>query len=233
MALLTPARGAALAALLLGGCSLTLDPDDLRAELAADAKDGATTDVAASDGSADSLADVAPDTTEVASVETDTSVVADTNDIADTTAVADSEAEVDTGPTQEIVLHYSGDGPDGCNLEYQVVILTQCPQTCPAKGGWHLVVDASDSLGVGTFSWRFAATNLYTVTPTLASGARVELEVDVPGCELLSGTTVGPGAITVELSVDGGPYQQQRSLHWTTSSVPAASCHREGVCPAP
>ena len=189
----------ALAALALGGCSLVLDPDELRAELATDVAD--TVDATTPDDTTDS-----------------------------------AETVVETAPetvTTEIVVHYSGEAPTTCTFDYQVQPVTSCPKSCPNGAGWRVVVDASQSVGVGAFNWRFAATDGYSVKPTQASGPRVTWTIELPDCALLAGAEMGPGSIAVELATDGGTFLPRSAIRWSVRSVSAASCTSEGDCPGP
>lgn len=180
MALLRVAVAALTGLAMAGaGCSLVLDPSDLTA----DRLDGQS-DTLDGDGDA-TTADTAP-LTDSAAGDTTTP---------DTVTVDTSE------PGPHVVIKASGVG--GCELDYHSVLVTGCPETCPDKGGWTLVFDATASTGVTGFDWRFSATEMYDVQPKSATGGRVEITLDVPGCELLHGATIGSASVYATLTING------------------------------
>lgn len=223
--LLATALGAAL-----GACSFALDPDDLEARLI-------VVDTFVNDTHvADTTPDVAPDTTPETVEDTVVETVEDTTpeDTADTVEPVDVDVVEDTKPLREVVVHYSGES-DVCQLNYfQGTLLDSCPETCPVNTGWSIKIDASASVGVGSFSWRFGATDLYTVTPTTATGPVVTLTLKLPSCDLLNGSSPTSGSITVELGVDGEARETYPSIRFfPTNTNSSSTCKNgsKGDCP--
>ncbi len=180
-------------AVVLGGCSFVLDPDELRADGLIDASEAGD---AGDSGEAEARHDG---------------------------AVGDAMAG-DDGDGPRIVVSHSG--MVSCTFEYRIG-LTQCPERC---GTWRYVVDASQSVGVGSFAWSFEATGGFAVTPSSAAGARVELSVQVPEC-LVGGTDVRPFSIVARLSADGAPAEPV--LLPTIGVAQVTSCSGDDACPAP
>lgn len=213
------ARLASLAAAVaLAGCSLALDPDDLRAELLV-TRDGQDTG----------------DTTADTTTSTDSTTSTATTDTSTTTATDSSTTDVDDATdttTRALIVRWSGQDPSTCTLVYRKD-LTGCPKACPDAEGWTLVIDASESTGIGAFNWRFAATNNYGVTPTQAVGPRVTLTVTPPDCALLAGADVGPGSIAVELATDGGAFAPQPAIRWGVLNISGLTCDSPNDCPDP
>lgn len=199
----------------LAACSVVLDPDQITARRAA-ADDAADTRATPDSASPDS----------VATTDTTTPDTSDTGATATTLTTA-PDAGPDT-PDRVIDVRYSGQ--NGCTLGFKSIPITNCPQACPS-GGWSLVFDASASVGVSTFAWRFDATDNYKITPDTATGARVTAKLDVPACELLAGAKVGPAKVLASLSVDGGPYTTTVTLDFNVSQV--TSCDGANDCPGP
>lgn len=212
-------------ALVLGACSLVLDPDELRVgdadevDVGAVDSDAADRDVAADTGIKD--ANDAADTRDGAS---DTDGADD--DAADAAADIATEVDVagDTVTAREVKVAHSG--PIGCTLDYRIG-LTGCPEACAS---WTYVVDAGRSVGVETFAWSFSATEGYTVEPPDANGPRVELTLGVPDC-LIGGASMPAFEISARLSVDGEPAEliDLGTIH--TSLV--TTCDGKGACPDP
>ena len=214
---------AAASALVLGACSLVLDPDDLRAKRALDADTKVVDTSDASDAS---------DTIELDTADTIELDTADATEL-DTADTVTDTGEPDTTIPREVIVHYSGEAPLSCTFDYKVIPITNCPSSCPDNKGWNVVVDASDSTGVGAFNWRFGATDGYSVNPTQASGPRVTLTIGLPSCELIAGAGMGPGSIAVELSTDGGAFEPRSAIRWAVRSVSASACTSQGFCPEP
>jgi len=211
MALLRLALAAT--AVLASGCSLVLDPNDLTAAQRDISGDIFNPD--ASDAADTKVADTAP---------VDTTAPADTAPPADT-------SPVDTAsPGPQVVIHASGVG--GCELDYSTVIVTECPETCPSKGGWKLIFDATASTGVTSFDWKFSATESYDVEPKSATGGRVEVTLDVPSCALLQGATLGSATIYATLTVNGGPTQYDARIDFSVRHVSSCGTTR-GSCASP
>lgn len=150
----------------------------------------------------------------------------DAHDAADgdsTAEVPEAAVDGDGGGPRVVVAH---SGAVACTFEYRIG-LTQCPERC---GTWRYVVDASQSVGVGSFAWSFEATGGFAVTPSSAAGARVELSVQVPEC-LVGGTDVRPFSIVARLSADGAPAEPV--LLPTIGVAQVTSCSGDDACPAP
>lgn len=220
MALLRAILVAITASLLsTAGCSLVLDADDLKAEHLDISGDTV--------GTADTVRPADSTTpTDTAAPPTDATAPSDTTAVEDTTGPADTAA-----PAPVLVIKKSGVG--GCQLDYHSVIVTGCPETCPDKGGWTLVFDASASTGVTSFDWRFSATEMYDVQPKTATGGRVEITLDVPGCELLQGATIGSATIYATLIPNGDEAAKTTAqLDFVVRQV--TSCgSTQGTCPDP
>jgi len=215
-------------ALALGGCSLVLDPDDLTAELLVtrDGQDATALDTT-------TLDTTTPDDTTL----DDTASPLDTapGDTADTTTTdtnAATDADTPDTPASELVLRWSGQPPGTCTLAFRKN-LTNCPVSCPDGKGWTIVVDASESTGIGAFQWRFGATDGYGVSPRQAVGPRVTLTVTEPDCALLAGADMSPGSIAVELATDGGGFVPLSPIRWSIQYISGLSCSSPGDCPAP
>jgi|GEM_PF-1780084 len=260
MALLTGSRVALALALTMTlgtGCSLILDPDDLTAEqLDGGAEDS---DAGADTALGDTLVDDTSDDTQVAedtatdSHTVDDTEVADTADTTDTTlpdttvvdtALSDTvepddtvepvDTTVDTVEPVHVVIAHSGAG--GCELDYktQFLDLTACPRTCPEVGGWTLVFDATQSTGVTSFDWDFEVTNQYKVTPESASSGRVEVNLDVPSCDLFSGSSLGSASIYATLYVNGDTVTEYSAkLDFSVRYLSSTCGATQGDCPDP
>lgn len=219
------ALGFALAG-VLGGCSLTLDPDDLVAErqdaVFADVDTVATEDAADTRDAADTLL---PDTQVV-----DTELPADTADTTVPEDTADTAPdEVDAVDAKALVLHVSGES--GCTLDYYAQAITSCPKACPASaGGWPIVVDATGSTGYTSFRWKFSATENFSID-SQATGARVGVTLSPPDCALFDGS-IGPARVLIDLSVDNGPYETVKTLDFSVR-LSSTCTNGAGDCPAP
>ncbi len=143
----------------------------------------------------------------------------------ETTDGTDAADGADASPdaTTDLVVRYSGQS--SCILEYTSVL--SCPQSCD----WPIVFDASESTGIGAFAWRLSATGSYRVSPQAATGARIEVTLQPPSCELFPGVTVGPAKVLAEVSLDGGPYVIGATLDFSPQQV--AQCSQNDLCPAP
>lgn len=216
MAVLTRALALVLVGALvatLGACSLVLDPDDLTA----DPIDGLNDEVAPADTTA----------TDAPSSDATPADTATADAAPDATATDTAEPDTVTGPT--VVIRRPGVG--GCELDYDADLITSCPGTCPSDGGWTLVFDASESVGVDSYRWSFSVTNNYRVTPEVATTARVEVNLDVPSCELF-GTTVGGALLLARLRVDGEEEEHAADVSFSVRKV--GSCGAgQGNCPSP
>lgn len=201
----------------LGACSLVLDPDDLTGH----PFDGLNEDVTAADTAAPPT-----DTSGGADTRADAAGPADT-DVEDTGPIDAQANDTTSGPT--VVIARPGVG--GCELDYDTELITSCPETCPSDGGWTLVFDASDSVGVDSYRWSFSVTNNYRVTPEVATTARVEVALDVPSCELF-GTTVGGALLLARLRVNGEEEAHSADMSFSVRKV--SSCGgTQGNCPSP
>jgi hypothetical protein len=150
-------------------------------------------------------------------------------DATDAEGDLDSDAASDTsdvpvGPA--IVVRHSG--ANTCTFDF-ARSPTQCPITCPSAG-WTYVVDASDSVGVGTFAWTFEVTGGYVLDKRSAAGPRVSLVISLPEC-LIGGGDVRPFTLIARLSVDGGDAQLVELPVISVASV--TTCGVPSGCAAP
>jgi len=138
--------------------------------------------------------------------------------------VSDATEASDEGDGPRVIVDHSG--MVSCTFAYRLD-LTQCPQSC---GQWRYVVDASRSVGVGSFSWTFEATGGFSLSPAAVSRPRVELTLGVPEC-LVGGTDMRPFSIVARLSVDGAPAELVPLPQIGVAQV--TSCSGEDACLAP
>jgi len=202
-------------AIVSTACSLTLDPDELHAQLkTADAT--STTEVVDST-SGDTVGDTTTTPPDSTSTTTDTAI--------------EEEA---TGPQPNIVFHYSGED-GGCDLNFYFFVATGCPMVCGLSQDWTLAIDASNSTNVDDFKWKFRGNDGYIVSPNTGSGARVDnIKLSLPACAVGNVPEVGDSEVTVDLSIDGGhTYDRHFAIPFTVNQQGSPTCSDAGVCAAP
>lgn len=170
----------------------------------------------------------------VDTVPSDTLPVDDDAPLPDGVAPSDSSDSTDphdpsdAGP-EPPVLRLVHSGMNGCVLDYYLQFLTGCPKTC----GWQIALDATESTGVQSFTWRFSATNGYTVSPETASGPSPTVNVGFPSCTLLGGNDVGPARVLIEVRLNGGPFEIVSTVDFGVRMVSSCPSSGQGACPLP
>lgn len=205
-------------------CTLTLDPDELTADLKTGGGDTTVTT-----GDAD--------------VTSDSATTADTTDITTTTA-PDVEPDSDaTEPTLDLA--YPGAG--SCQLDYYFPLgaVTGCTATCPvrvplAAYTWEVTFDIRDRPDIqdADVVWRFDVKQPPDSTVSIPSesrtraGRRVTLTLELDeACSSQSSNEPADVTIGVEIAIGDGGFKAQPDFHVDMDNRDA--CSTKGACPDP
>lgn len=197
-----------------------IDTEDARETLdTEDALDTGDHDDGNSDDTAEPLDTDEPDLVQDSEIADTLLVDVDTNEV-----IEDTSIETDQGPEVQLIVRTSGDGD--CTLDYYLQNVTSCPKTC----GWTLVFDARSSRGLSAFSWRFAVSGGYIITPESSVGAVASVVISTPACLLFPAGSMRPATVTASVSADGGPWLEAATIPFSVRQV--AMCGAS-MCEAP
>ncbi|MGM0575016.1 MAG: hypothetical protein ACQEXJ_04710 [Myxococcota bacterium] len=138
--------------------------------------------------------------------------------------------DADGDPDVDVVVRTPGAG--SCTLVYEDRPL-ECPGSCPSSGGWELVFDGSDSVGVESWDWEFVASTGWTVREERDGDTprpTVVVDLDTPD-QCATGYDVKAGAVTVRLGVNGQDRQVVDVLSVAVSE--STPCDEPNQCAPP
>lgn len=136
----------------------------------------------------------------------------------------DTAMNPDTAPEVELIVRTSGGGD--CTLDYYLQNLTNCPKTC----GWTLVFDARTSRGLSSFSWRFAVSDGYIVTPESSVGPIASVVISTPACLFFPAASMRPATVSATVSADGGAWVEAATIPFSVRQVTMCGA---SLCEAP